>query len=133
MLPEQSTQHPELERLWAYAAIEELQAKIDYLGTDKDAEQAITDTAIEYGLVTDYTSMIVVRDEVFKALNIQRNNQQRVEKEQKARELRAQQPVTAQQNRVDQQQPMFIDSSSAQPNQSQQRASAIKSLSFKPL
>ncbi|MDO6514333.1 VIT and VWA domain-containing protein [Neptuniibacter sp. 2_MG-2023] len=129
MLPEQSTQHPELERLWAYAAIEELQAKIDYLGTDKDAEQAITDTAIEYGLVTDYTSMIVVRDEVFKALNIQRNNQQRVEKEQKARELRAQQPVTAQQNRVDQQQPMFIDSSSAQPNQSQQRASVSPSRS----
>ncbi|KXJ49807.1 MAG: hypothetical protein AXW15_05945 [Neptuniibacter sp. Phe_28] len=129
MLPEHATAHPELERLWAYAAIEELQAEIDYLGADKDAEQAITDTAIEYGLVTDYTSMIVVRDEVFNALNITRSNQQRVEKEQKARAARLQQPVTAQQHRVDQQTPMFVDRSATQPNQSQPRAAVSPSRS----
>lgn len=121
-LPEVAVQHPELERLWAFAAIEELQAEMDYLGTDKDAEQAIVDTAVEYGLVTDYTSMLVVRDEVFQALNIDRNNQKRVEKEQIARDARSSQTITAQQNRVDVQKPMFVDTQSAQPNQSQQRA-----------
>jgi len=122
-LPEVSTDNPELERLWAYAAIEELQAKMDYLGSDKDAEQAIVDTAVEYGLVTDYTSMIVVRDEVFKAMNIERSNLKRVEKEQIARQNRAQQPISAQQNRVDTQQPMFVDQSQDQANQNQTRPS----------
>ncbi|MCP4595307.1 VIT and VWA domain-containing protein [Neptuniibacter sp.] len=128
-LPETATDNPELERLWAFAAIEELQAEIDYLGSDQDAEQAIVDTAVEYGLVTDYTSMIVLRDEVFKAMNIERNNHKRVEKEQKAREVRANQPITAQQNRVDKQQPMFVDQSAAKPNQSQQRATVSPSRS----
>ncbi|WP_415891478.1 VIT and vWA domain-containing protein [Neptuniibacter sp. PT8_73] len=122
-LPEVATDNPELERLWAYAAIEELQAEMDYLGSDKDAEQAIVDTAVEYGLVTDYTSMIVVRDEVFKAMNIERSNQKRVEKEQTARKNRAQQAITTQQNRVDTQQPMFVDKSKDQGNQSQTRPS----------
>ena len=121
-LPETAIDHPELERLWAFAAIEELQTEIDFLGTNKDAEQAIVDTAVEYGLVTDYTSMLVVRDEVFKALNINRDNLKRVEKEQIARDARNNQTITAQQHRVDAQKPMFVDTQSAQPNQSQQRA-----------
>ncbi|WP_286238616.1 VIT and vWA domain-containing protein [Neptuniibacter halophilus] len=128
-LPETSETHPELERLWAFAAIEELQAEMDYLGVDKDSEQAIVDTAVEYGLVTDYTSMIVVRDEVFKALNIQRSNQQRIAKEEQARSSRATQPVTAEQHRVDKQQPMFVDQNAAQANQSQPRASVSPSRS----
>lgn len=119
ILPEVATDHPELERLWAFAAIEELQAEMDYLGAEADTEQAIVDTAVEYGLVTDYTSMIVVRDEVFKALNLERSNKLRVEKEQLAREHRKTAPVTEQMNRVDKQQPMFAKQSD--PNQSQQR------------
>ena len=103
--PDSDTRHPELERLWAYGFIEQLQAQLDYYGADADIEQAITDVAIQYGLVTDYTSMLVVREEVFQQLNIQRNNKQRVEKEQQARQTRAQQPVSSQ--RVDSQQPMF--------------------------
>lgn len=103
--PDTDTNHPELERLWAYGFIEQSQSQLDYYGADADIEQAITDVAIQYGLVTDYTSMLVVREEVFQQLNIQRNNKQRVEKEQLARENRAQLPVASQ--RVDQQQPMF--------------------------
>jgi Ca-activated chloride channel family protein len=119
ILPEVATDHPGLERLWAFAAIEELQAEMDYLGAEADTEQAVVDTAVEYGLVTDYTSMIVVRDEVFKALNLERSNKLRVEKEQLAREHRKTAPVTEQMNRVDKQQPMFAKQSD--PNQSQQR------------
>jgi Ca-activated chloride channel family protein len=101
----QSARNPEIERLWAFATIENLQSKLDYFGTDSDTEQAITDIAVEYGLVTNYTSMIVVEEEVFNALNIDRNNKQRVETEHKAREQRTAQDVAN--NRVDQQQPMF--------------------------
>lgn len=128
-LPEIATDNPELERLWAFTAIEELQAEIDYTGSDKDAKQAIIDTAVEYGLVTDYTSMIVVRDEVFKALNVERNNKARIDKEQQAREQRAQQTITNHQNRVDKQQPMFNNQASGQPQQSQSRATVTPSRS----
>ncbi len=86
--------HPELERLWAYGTIEHLQSQLDYYGSDaqgsseaKDMEQAITDTAIKYGLVTDYTSMLVVREEVLQQLGITASNKLRVEKENKARDI----------------------------------------------
>jgi len=103
--PARSSTNPELERIWAYRAIEALQAQLDYLGADSDTEDAITDLAVEYGLVTDYTSMLVVRDEVFAALGIQRTNRDRVAIERQARERRAQQaPVN---RRVDQQRPMY--------------------------
>ena len=103
--PEVSQRNPEVERLWAFASIEHLQSKLDYYGEDKDIEQAITDIAVEYGLVTDYTSMIVVEEHVFQALNIDRNNKRRVENEHTAREGRKAQEVNN--NQVDQHQPMF--------------------------
>jgi Ca-activated chloride channel family protein len=103
--PTQSTLNPEIERLWAYASIEDLQNRIDYLGADSDSEQAIVDLATEYGLVTDYTSIVVVRDEVFKEYDIQRNNAARVANEHQAREQRKVAPVRD--NRRDAQQPAF--------------------------
>ena len=66
--PETSKLHPEIERLWAFAKIEDLQNRLDYFGGDADIEQAITDIAIENSLVTDYTSMIVLQEERFKDL-----------------------------------------------------------------
>ncbi len=103
--PKQSTSNPEVERLWAYASIEALQDQFDYLGEDADSKQAIVDIASEYGLVTDYTSMIVVREEVFKQHNINRTNKQRVEKEHQARQQRSAAPVRD--NRKDTQAPAF--------------------------
>jgi Ca-activated chloride channel family protein len=103
--PETSVLHPEVERLWAFAKIEDMQNRLDYFGEDADLEQAITDLAVEHGLVTDYTSMIVLREERYDELGIKRFNKQRVEKEQLARQQRAIQNV--QSNRVDQGQPMY--------------------------
>ncbi|WNC68585.1 VIT and VWA domain-containing protein [Thalassotalea nanhaiensis] len=100
--------HPELERLWAFATIQNIQDKMDYLGADKDSEQAITDMAIEYGLVTDYTSMLVMREEQFAAHGIDRKNQQRVTKEHAARANRARAPVRN--NRIDNSKPAFTKS-----------------------
>jgi len=106
--PDQSRLHPEIERLWAYRQIEYLQSQLDYFGADTDVEDAIADLAVEFGLVTDFTSMLVVRDEVFDALGIKRTNRDRVANERIVREQRAaQQPVS---RRVDQQQPMFNQS-----------------------
>ena len=104
-MPVQSDLNPELERIWAYATIENLQSKMDYFGADQDTEDAITDLAKEYGLVTNYTSMIVVRDEVFAAQGIKRTNQQRVATERAAQQTRSTQ--APQPRRVDQQQPMY--------------------------
>ena len=104
-VPIQSDLNPELERIWAYATIENLQSKMDYFGTDQDTEDAIADLATEYGLVTDYTSMIVVRDEVFAAQGIKRSNRDRVATEQVAQQARAQQ--APQNRRADQHQPMY--------------------------
>jgi hypothetical protein len=39
-------------------------------GEKADTNQAVTDTAMKYGLVTDYTSMLIVRDEMFDAYGI---------------------------------------------------------------
>jgi Ca-activated chloride channel family protein len=97
--------HPELERLWAYATIEGLNEEIQDFGEDADIKQAIIDIATEYSLVTDYTSMVVVRDEVFESLGIKRENKKRLQTEQAAQQKRAAQPAVSQ--RADTQQPMF--------------------------
>ncbi len=103
--PAQSDLNPELERLWAYAQIRDLQATMEDFGEKADLKQAVTDLALEYDLVTDYTSMVVLREEAFTQHNIQRKNQQRVANEQQARQQRAAAPVSS--KRVDTQQPMF--------------------------
>ncbi|MCU7932113.1 MAG: VIT and VWA domain-containing protein [Candidatus Thiodiazotropha sp. (ex Codakia rugifera)] len=103
--PAQTDLNPELERLWAYATIEELAQQMEDFGEDADLKQAITDIGKAYGLVTDYTSMLVVRSEVFDRHGIQRSNQQRVATEQAARQQRSLKP--AQSHQVDQQRPMF--------------------------
>ncbi len=104
-LPDIDETNPELERLWAFEKIEQLQNRIDYFGEDADISQAMVETALEYGLVTESTSMIVVREEVFQQQGITRNNKKRVEKEQNARKVRKQQQATS--ARVDSHQPMF--------------------------
>lgn len=70
--PETATLHPEIERLWGFAKIEDMQNQLDYFGEDADIEQAIVDVAIENGLVTDYTSMIVLSEQRFQELGINR-------------------------------------------------------------
>ncbi len=97
--------NPEIERLWAFAAIEEYLQELEDFGADADLEQAVVGLGVEYGLVTPYTSMVVVREEVFQQLNIQRGNQARRAVEKAAAEQRASDP--AQSRRVDQAAPMF--------------------------
>lgn len=103
--PATAVENPEIERLWAFAAIEGMMEEINDFGEKPDIKQAVVDLGVEYGLVTDYTSMVVVRDEVFDARGIKRLNRDRLVKEQAAQQARAQRP--AQSRRVDTAQPMY--------------------------
>ncbi len=64
--PEVSTEHPELERMWALDRIEQAVMK-EMAGTlpPEEAEHVIRDMGVKYQLVTDYTSMVVLADDVF--------------------------------------------------------------------
>ena len=104
--PKVSTENPEIERLWAYAQIQELKNKAAYLGTStEDYRSAIVETAVEYGLVTDFTSMLVMNDEQFEKNGIARNNQARRTTEKAAKSVR--QKTAVKSNRVDQNKPAF--------------------------
>ena len=62
-LPASDARNPELERLYALAAIADLERE-SWLRTGDVGEEraAIVDMALRYSLVTDYTSMVVVED-----------------------------------------------------------------------
>jgi len=112
--PKESTLNPEIERLWAFNKIEDLENKMAYLGKDQDTEQAITDLAIDYGLVTNYTSLIVMSEEQFAQYNIDRNNKNRVDNEHNKQELRKN--ALVKNNRVDTNQPMYNSNSANHSN-----------------
>jgi len=103
--PDVSKNNPEIERLWAYANIEDMMDEINNFGEKADIKQAITDLGVEYSLVTDYTSMLVVSDEVFEKHGIKRVNKERTRIEQAAQQHRATRPAV--QRRVDSHQPMY--------------------------
>ncbi len=87
------TRNPEIERLWAFASIEDLMEEISLFGADEDIQQAITDLAVENGLVTPFTSMVVVREEIFAQYQIDRTNRDRLATEKVAQQQRTTQPV----------------------------------------
>jgi len=103
--PDVSKENPEIERLWAYASIEDMMDEINSFGEKADIKQAITDLSVEYSLVTDYTSMLVVEDRMFEKHGIKRNNKERTRIEQAAQRHRATRPAV--QRRVDSHQPMY--------------------------
>jgi len=107
-LPERDERFPEIERLWALARIQDLQRKIESGGEKSELREAVVDLGTRFSIVSDYTSMIVVREESFEEHGIKRDNKQRVDRERAARAKRARQVV--QQTRADQSTPMFGDS-----------------------
>jgi Ca-activated chloride channel family protein len=104
-LPKQDETYPELERLWALARVRELQKRIDDFGGESEVREAIVGIGTGYSIVTDYTSMVVVREERFEELGIERKNRERTERERGARETRAARPIVS--TRADAKQPMF--------------------------
>lgn len=92
--PESDTDNPELERLWALATIEmnEDLCNSGLLpeGEFKDIQKSL---GVEYQLVTDETSMIVLTDDAHARNNIDRRNQSRTAKEHAAQSARKSTPV----------------------------------------
>lgn len=103
--PATATDNPEIERLWAFARIEDMLAKMDDFGEQADLKRAVIDLGVEYGLVTDYTSMLVLREEQFEHYGVKRRNRDRLAVEQAAQRQRAGRAAVS--RRVDTQQPMY--------------------------
>ena len=91
--PETDTENPEIERLWALDQIEqiELQANTGNM-PEGESKHAIRDLGLQYQLVTDETSMIILADDAFQRHGIERHNQKRVARERSARSARASAP-----------------------------------------
>ena len=104
--PDVDTENPEIERLWALNRIEAIEMEA-LLGVSSPAEteDAIEDLGIEYQLVTDHTSMVVLSDAAFEEYGIERRNRARTEVEHQAQSERKSQPVRS--RRVDTSRPMF--------------------------
>ncbi|MGH7341020.1 MAG: VIT and vWA domain-containing protein, partial [Candidatus Rokuibacteriota bacterium] len=103
--PGSADAYPELERLWALARVRDLTRRIEDEGKESELRAAVVDLGTAYSIVTDYTSMIVVREERFKDLGLDRRNRDRAGNERQAREVRATQAPRA--PRADGGQPMF--------------------------
>ncbi len=99
-LPAVDGDNPELERLWALSRIEELMQKVRDQGESETLRGQVTGLGVDYSLVTDYTSMVVLRDEAAETHGVARRNLQRVTTERAAQQQRAAAPVTS--YRVDQ-------------------------------
>lgn len=109
-LPGYDVTYPELERLWALARVQDIQERIDDGGDKRELREAIVDIATDYSIVTEHTSMIVVRDGTFDELGVERKNRKRTKREREARNLRWNQGSKP--TRADRHQPMFPGKSS---------------------
>jgi Ca-activated chloride channel family protein len=89
-LPASDNANPELERLYALAAITDLQREAWLrTGDGGEARSAIVDMALRYSLVTDYTSMIVMEDERKAQYGVTNQNAERRQREVAAASRRA--------------------------------------------
>lgn len=104
--PAESHDHPELERLWALARIEEI-GSLQRAGLvdGPEGDAAVEDLGVAYQIVTDQTSMVVMDDTAFEEHGVERRNRERTAAEREARARRAAQPVRP--TRVDGHDPMF--------------------------
>ena len=90
-LPEIDEANPELERLYALAAIADLErAKWLDGKSEGETKDGIIDMALAYSLVTDYTSMVVVAEGRKAAYGLGHRNADRRTREQDAARARAQ-------------------------------------------
>lgn len=88
-LPEINQDFPEIERLWAYSQIQSIMNEQMAFGDNSDRQDAVVDLAKQYGLVTPYTSMLVLEESQFQQYGIERKNKERIEKEQSAQKARS--------------------------------------------
>ncbi|MGI9571540.1 MAG: VIT domain-containing protein, partial [Desulfobulbia bacterium] len=92
-LPDHDADNPELERLWALSAVEDIMREINLRGESEDLRQKVVDIGEQYSVVTDYTSMVVLNDQEMEEQGLQRRNSSRIQKERIAQQKRNTAPV----------------------------------------
>ena len=93
VLPKVDRENPELERLWAMSRVGELMEEVREKGENETLRGSIVDLGTSYSLVTDYTSMVVVQEDVFENEKIERRNVQRANQERQAQTARKTAPA----------------------------------------
>jgi len=93
LLPDADTDNPEIERLWALSKIDELSEQIRQTGETDSLRSTVAKLGVDYSLVTDYTSMLVVRGDQAEGLGLGRQNADRVQRERDAQQRREAAPV----------------------------------------
>ena len=91
--PENDTDNPEIERLWALSSIRDLKSKIMKSPYNDSLKKKVVDLGVDYSLVTDYTSMVVVNEVDMESMGLDRRNARRISKERRAQKKKAAQPV----------------------------------------
>jgi Ca-activated chloride channel family protein len=105
-LPHEDKKSPEIERLYGVFRIKLIEDMMSRGEVNEEKGRAmIKNTGLEYQIVTDETSMIVLPDEKFEEYKIARKNRERLKKEKQAKSERANAP--ADNYRVDSSDPMF--------------------------
>jgi Ca-activated chloride channel family protein len=105
--PEQANDNPEIDRLYAVAKIERIENLVNAGVLDADESAAIIrETGIEYQIVTDETSMLMLDDAAFVRHGVERKNRERVVTERQAKVSRDAEPQAAR-HRVDRERPAF--------------------------
>ncbi|ORJ58698.1 VIT domain-containing protein [Geothermobacter hydrogeniphilus] len=93
MLPKVDTDNPELERLRALEKIEQTMQQIREQGETDALRSKVVDLGLNFSLVTDYTSMLVVTDDVLESNGIEKRNADRVQRERRAQQQKATRPA----------------------------------------
>lgn len=104
-LPAVDTGNPELERLWAMSTIQGYMEKIREEGERPTLRKAVQGLGTQYSLVTDYTSMVVLEEDLLEKEGIQPRNADRVNREHSAQQVRKAQSAVS--HRVDEGQQTF--------------------------
>ena len=104
--PARDTAHPEIERLWAMRKVAELETRAAAGLADRgETDAEIAALGVDYQIVTDQTSMLLLSDEGFRRRGIERRNETRADVEHQAQAQRAQTPPPSYQ--VDRERPTF--------------------------
>ncbi|WP_269543140.1 VIT and vWA domain-containing protein [Cerasicoccus fimbriatus] len=104
--PQTDETYPELERIWAMTRVQDFERQKN-LGKlpASEASTMIQDIGVQYQIVTDETSMLVLDDATFAKHGIDRKNQQRMQAEHAAQAQRQASPAKV--VRADSESPMF--------------------------
>jgi Ca-activated chloride channel family protein len=106
--PAIDTDNPELERLWALHRIEAFEAQTRAgLLPESELADVRRQLGVDYQLVTDDTSMVVLSDAAYQAHGIDRRNERRVAAERDAQQRRTAAPIRD--YRADHERPMFTE------------------------